>query len=568
MQNRCDSNNGLTATTTATGSSSSSSTIVNGSSTSSTGNGDPLTKTYHSSSSESLPTEGWLELFLTPSQKSTFARWHETINDKSLTHKATNNLFNILTTRFIPDNVAPNVITAAGFLSLGQAWYVTNLYGEDYPTTCTWFAVINIILFFISNRVDQKHADRIRQRSALGDLFKYCCDCCSTVFLALLTTYCLGGTNVTTQWYAVQASQLVLFTKHLSAFHRNDGLRYNVLTGPGEVIMAIILVLAIRATFGLDWILHMYEVSLHKMIHWFDQHDIPLSPKHVQKLDNVKELGGEIIMTLYYMMYVTAVIKTLLLKKPHGWSRFGILASLLMRFIPAAFMHIGISFDLTVRDVICDGFFMAVLTSDITLAKMAGREIHQWVVLMSMCSVLSHTVILTLVIIYYIAVFGDLCYFLNMPLLTVCRNVYCDGVYDLCHIGHKILFKRALAYGNRLFVGVVGDADASAYKRPPIMSHAERCAEVEGCKSVTKVIQNAPCFGLTQEFLDLHQIHVVAFGEEYLERYPNPDDDPYYGYVRKIGIAKPLPRTQGLSTSDLIQRIQKARPAEEKNSPT
>jgi hypothetical protein len=44
--------------------------------------------------------------------------------------------------------------------------------------------------------------------------------------------------------------------------------------------------------------------------------------------------------------------------------------------------------------------------------------------------------------------------------------------------------------------------------------------------------------------------------------------DPYYGYVRKIGIAKPLPRTQGLSTSDLIARIQRARPAEEKNSPT
>jgi len=244
---------------------------------------------------------------------------------------------------------------------------------------------------------------------------------------------------------------------------------------------------------------------------------------------------------------------------------FGILASLLMRFIPAALMHTGIIFDLTILDVICDGFFMAVLTSDITLAKMAGREIHPWVVLMSMCAVLSHSTILVLVIVYYIAVFGDLCAYLNMPLMTVCRNVYCDGIYDLCHIGHKVLFKRALAFGNRLFVGVVGDEDASSYKRPPIMSAAERCAEVEGCKSVTKVIPNAPCFGLTQEFLDKHQIHVVAFGEEYLEKYPNPDDDPYYGYVRKIGIAKPLPRTQGLSTSDLIKRIQKARPAEARN---
>ena len=103
---------------------------------------------------------------------------------------------------------------------------------------------------------------------------------------------------------------------------------------------------------------------------------------------------------------------------------------------------------------------------------------------------------------------------------------------------------------------------------PPIMSAAERCAEVEACKAGTKVIPNAPCFGLTKEFLDEHQIHVVAYGEEDLERFPNPKDDPYYRVPREMGIARPLPRTQGLSTSDLIRRIQKARPADQKKSPT
>ena len=66
----------------------------------------------------------------------------------------------------------------------------------------------------------------------------------------------------------------------------------------------------------------------------------------------------------------------------------------------------------------------------------------------------SHATIIFLVIVYYIAVFADLCAYLNMPLMTVCRNVYCDGVYDLCHIGHKTLFRNALMFGNRLFVGV------------------------------------------------------------------------------------------------------------------
>jgi choline-phosphate cytidylyltransferase len=219
-------------------------------------------------------------------------------------------------------------------------------------------------------------------------------------------------------------------------------------------------------------------------------------------------------------------------------------------------------------DVICDGIFMAVLTSDVTLAKMAGRELHPWVVLMSFAAILSHSTILALCLVYYIAVFADLCAYLNMPLLATCRNVYCDGVYDLCHIGHKLLFQKALQHGNRLYVGVVGDEDAQNYKRPPIMSHSERCAEVEACKAVTTVIPNSPCFGLTREFLDEHQIHIVAYGEEYLERYPDPKDDPYYRVPREMGIARPLPRTQGFSTSDLIRRIQKARPADEKKSPT
>jgi len=371
----------------------------------------------------------------------------------------------------------------------------------------------------------------------------------------------------------------VLFTKHLSAFHRHAGLRYNVLTGPGDVLALAMVLLCVRGTFGLGLFLKLYESTVHPLVHsmegWHDRcfpnHDGTLLPDQLKDkiYGDPKDLADEAMMAAYYIMYVTAVVKSLMLsKKEHGWSRFGVSASLLMRFFPAVFLRLGEmsgTFELTALDVLCDGFFMALLTSDVMLAKMAGREIHPWVVTMSICAVLSHSTILTLVVVYYIAVFADLCSYLNMPLLTVCKNVFCDGVYDLCHIGHKTAFRNALTFGNRLYVGVVGDEDASAYKRPPIMTHDERCAEVEACKSVTKVIQNSPCFGLTQEFLDEHQIHVVVYGQEYLERYPNPDDDPYYGYVRKIGIAKPVPRHTGLSTSDLITRIQSSRPAGQRN---
>ena len=38
-------------------------------------------------------TEGWLELFLTPSEKATFSQWREEIADKSLLHWLTSDFF-------------------------------------------------------------------------------------------------------------------------------------------------------------------------------------------------------------------------------------------------------------------------------------------------------------------------------------------------------------------------------------------------------------------------------------------------------------------------------------------
>lgn len=75
---------------------------------------------------------------------------------------------------------------------------------------------------------------------------------------------------------------------------------------------------------------------------------------------------------------------------------------------------------------------------------MAKRELHSWVLLMGFSYMLPNMqfVMIILAMFYYLALFSDLCFYLNVPLLTVIRNVYCDGVFDLCHIGHKKLFRR------------------------------------------------------------------------------------------------------------------------------
>jgi len=277
---------------------------------------------------------------------------------------------------------------------------------------------------------------------------------------------------------------------------------------------------------------------------------------------------------IYLSVFVLAVLRVALSRtcyRNHKWTFWSLISILILRGGSTFLSRCALSkkMQVTEREVILDGLFMALITSDLIVAKMANREIHSCVTLMALGVVLPHLDFFNLcfIIVYYIMVFGDLMHYLNLPLLQRCRNVYCDGIYDLCHVGHKNLFRRALSHGNRLFVGVVGDKDANAYKRPPIMSAAERESEVSSCKCVTKVIANAPCFGLTEEFIRKHRIHVVAFGQEYMDRYPDPDTDPYYKVPRNLGIAVPMPRTEGLSTSDLIKRIQERGTDEKKPLP-
>jgi hypothetical protein len=82
---------------------------------------------------------------------------------------------------------------------------------------------------------------------------------------------------------------------------------------------------------------------------------------------------------------------------------------------------------------------------------MVCRSYREWrglwlyrLVILSMASVFNHMTIGALVAFYYICTFADMCHYMNLPLLSCARNVYCDGVYDLCHVGHKNAYRCAM----------------------------------------------------------------------------------------------------------------------------
>ncbi len=129
-------------------------------------------------------------------------------------------------------------------------------------------------------------------------------------------------------------------------------------------------------------------------------------------------------------------------------------------------------------------------------------------------------------------------------------RVYVDMVGDLFHAGHVSLLREARRHGDWLVVGVLSDDTAASYKRRPIMTLAERVAVIESCRYVDEVIEDAP-LRVTEAFLDEHAITLVVHGDDL-----SPEGaESVYGPAAASGKLAYIPRTGGISTTELIQRV-------------
>ena len=135
-------------------------------------------------------------------------------------------------------------------------------------------------------------------------------------------------------------------------------------------------------------------------------------------------------------------------------------------------------------------------------------------------------------------------------------RVYVDMVGDLFHAGHVDLLRAARTHGEYLIVGVLSDETAAAYKRTPIMTLAERVAVIEACRYVDEVVADAP-FQVDDDFMAEHDIAVVVHGDDVSPQ----GAEEVYGSALAAGKLRYVPRTRGISTTDLIQRVLDAKAA-------
>ena len=127
-------------------------------------------------------------------------------------------------------------------------------------------------------------------------------------------------------------------------------------------------------------------------------------------------------------------------------------------------------------------------------------------------------------------------------------RIYCNGVFDLCHIGHIKQFEQASKYG-QVVVGVHSDADVATYKRYPIQTTIERVETLKLMKWVDEVIPNAPLV-TTLKFMQANNIDFILISPEY-----DSLTDHYYAEPRAVGKVLVGTRYQEMSTSEIVTRI-------------
>lgn len=133
---------------------------------------------------------------------------------------------------------------------------------------------------------------------------------------------------------------------------------------------------------------------------------------------------------------------------------------------------------------------------------------------------------------------------------------YTTGVFDLFHIGHLNILKRAKEYCDYLIVGVCTDELVQDYKnKTPIIPYEERAAIVEAIKYVDKVVPQT------------NRDKVIAHGKLSFDVVFLGDDwkgSNYYNETEKklsdLGVDLVFfPYTKGTSSTKLAEVLEKMR---------
>ncbi|WP_239029661.1 adenylyltransferase/cytidyltransferase family protein [Novacetimonas pomaceti] len=113
------------------------------------------------------------------------------------------------------------------------------------------------------------------------------------------------------------------------------------------------------------------------------------------------------------------------------------------------------------------------------------------------------------------------------------------GTFDLFHVGHVRLLKRARALGSRLLVGVSTDEFNAKKGKRSVNSFLERCEVVAACQYVDGVFAEDCWQQKTADILRL-DASIFTIGDDW---------KGHFDFLSKYCDVIYIPRTEGISTT-------------------
>ncbi|KAL7715912.1 ethanolamine-phosphate cytidylyltransferase [Entamoeba marina] len=135
-------------------------------------------------------------------------------------------------------------------------------------------------------------------------------------------------------------------------------------------------------------------------------------------------------------------------------------------------------------------------------------------------------------------------------------RIYVDGCYDMFHWGHANVIRQACAAFNYecvLVLGIVGNDIIEKQKGPTVMAEEERNIAVQSCQWVDEVVNGIPYWDTELFLIKKLNIDYVVHGDDISMNTVTGKNS--YEPIINAGMMKIVPRTDGVSTTDLIYRM-------------
>lgn len=131
-------------------------------------------------------------------------------------------------------------------------------------------------------------------------------------------------------------------------------------------------------------------------------------------------------------------------------------------------------------------------------------------------------------------------------------KIYCDGIFDLFHMGHLNHLKKIKEYWKQpiyLIVGLINDKESTNYKRKPLLNENQRKKILESCIYVDEVIIT-DMLEITKDFLIEKDIDYVVHA------FSNNKDinkqDKFFKIPKKLNKFIAIEYNHGISTTEII----------------